>query len=187
MQSLSGCGSMKGGAGKVTRVKAGQVADRAATGGVSGLIAVLVVHGPNLNLLGEREPEVYGRTRLADIDKELKSLGRELEMKVETFQSNSEGGIVDRIQQARGKCDVLLINPGAYTHTSVAIRDAIAAVNIPVIEVHLSNVYRREPFRHHSTIADIAHGRIMGFGAESYSLALRAARTIVEESRRRSV
>ena len=149
-------------------------------------LAVLVVHGPNLNLLGEREPEVYGRTRLADIDKELKQLGRELEMKVETFQSNSEGEIVDRIQQARGKCDVLLINPGAYTHTSVAIRDAIAAVNIPVIEVHLSNVYRREPFRHHSTIADIAHGRIMGFGAESYSLALRAARTIAEESRRRS-
>jgi len=177
---------MKGGAVKVTRVKAGQKTDRVATGGVSGQIAVLVIHGPNLNLLGEREPEVYGRTSLADIDKELKNLGRELEMKVETFQSNSEGGIVDRIQQARGKCDVLLINPGAYTHTSVAIRDAIAAVNIPVIEVHLSNVYRREPFRHHSMIADIAHGRIMGFGAESYSLALRAARSIAEESRRRS-
>ena len=177
---------MKGGAVKVTRVKAGQTTERATTGGVSGQIAVLVIHGPNLNLLGEREPEVYGHTSLADIDKELKNLGRELEMKVETFQSNSEGGIVDRIQQARGKCDVLLINPGAYTHTSVAIRDAIAAVNIPVIEVHLSNVYRREPFRHHSTIADIAHGRIMGFGAESYSLALRAARSIAEESRRRS-
>ena len=177
---------MKGGAVKVTRVKAGQTTDRAATGGVSGQIAVLVIHGPNLNLLGEREPEVYGHTSLADIDKELKQLGRELEMKVETFQSNSEGGIVDRIQNARGKCDVLLINPGAYTHTSVAIRDAIAAVNIPVVEVHLSNVYRREPFRHHSTIADIAHGRIMGFGAESYTLALRAARTIAEESRRRS-
>jgi 3-dehydroquinate dehydratase II len=151
-----------------------------------GQIAVLVVHGPNLNLLGEREPEIYGSTRLADIDKELKRLGRELEMKVETFQSNSEGAIVDRIQKARGKCDVLLINPGAYTHTSFAIRDAIAAVNIPMIEVHLSNVYKREPFRHHSTIADIAHGRIMGFGAESYSLALRAARTTAEESRRRS-
>jgi 3-dehydroquinate dehydratase-2 len=168
----------------VTRAKAGQVAANAAKNGASTAIAVLVVHGPNLNLLGEREPEVYGRTRLADIDKELKRLGRELEMKVETFQSNSEGAIVDRIQQARGKCDVLLINPGGYTHTSVAIRDAIAAVNIPVIEVHLSNVYKREPFRHHSTIADIALGRIMGFGAESYSLALRAARTIVEESRR---
>ena len=149
----------------------------------SNPIAVLVVHGPNLNLLGEREPEVYGHTRLADIDKELKQLGRELEMKVETFQSNSEGAIVDRIQNARGKCDVLLLNPGAYTHTSVAIRDAILAVDIPVIEVHLSNVYRREAFRHHSTIADVAHGRIMGFGAESYALALRAARAIVETSR----
>ena len=172
--------------GMATRTTARQKAGEAALGGSGGSIAVLVIHGPNLNLLGEREPEVYGRTRLADIDNELKRLGRELEMKVETFQSNSEGGIVDRIQKARGKCDVLLINPGAYTHTSVAIRDAIAAVNIPVIEVHLSNVYRREPFRHHSTIADIAHGRIMGFGAESYSLALRAARTIAEESRRRS-
>jgi 3-dehydroquinate dehydratase-2 len=167
-----------------TRAK--QTVGEAAKGAANGAIAVLVIHGPNLNLLGEREPEVYGHTTLADIDKELKNLGRELEMKVETFQSNSEGAIVDRIQNARGKCDVLLINPGAYTHTSVAIRDAISAVNIPVIEVHLSNVYRREPFRHHSTIADIAHGRIMGFGAESYSLALRAARTIAEESRRRS-
>jgi 3-dehydroquinate dehydratase-2 len=176
----------RSGAGMATRPKAQQIAGETAKTGADGKIAVLVIHGPNLNLLGEREPEVYGRTRLADINKELKSLGRELEMKVDTFQSNSEGGIVDRIQNARGKCDVLLINPGAYTHTSVAIRDAISAVNIPVIEVHLSNVYRREPFRHHSTIADIAHGRIMGFGAESYSLALRAARTIAEESRRRS-
>jgi len=148
--------------------------------------AVLVVHGPNLNLLGEREPAVYGSTTLGQIDGQLKGLARDLGLTLETFQSNSEGAIVDRIQQARGKCDVLVINPGAYTHTSVAIRDAIAAVNIPVIEVHLSNVYRREPFRHHSTIADIAHGRIMGFGAESYSLALRAARTVAEESRRRS-
>lgn len=171
------------GAGMATSSKAQQNA-----GGVSSntQVAVLVIHGPNLNLLGDREPEVYGRTRLADIDKELKRLGRELAMNVQTFQSNSEGAIVDRIQRARGKCDVLLINPGAYTHTSVAIRDAIAAVNVPVIEVHLSNVYRREAFRHHSTIADIAHGRIMGFGAESYSLALRAARTIAEESRRRA-
>jgi 3-dehydroquinate dehydratase II len=169
-----------------TRAKARQIDGEAGSGTAIGSVTVLVIHGPNLNLLGEREPEIYGRTRLVDIDKELKRLGRELDMKVETYQSNSEGAIVDRIQQARGKCDVLLINPGAYTHTSVAIRDAIAAVNIPVIEVHLSNVYRREPFRHHSTIADIAHGRIMGFGAESYSLALRAARTVAEESRRRS-
>jgi 3-dehydroquinate dehydratase-2 len=166
--------------------KARDTADRTASGGANAAIAVLVVHGPNLNLLGEREPEIYGRTRLADINKQLKQLGRELEMKVETFQSNSEGAIVDRIQRARRKCDVLILNPGAYTHTSLAIRDAIEAVTIPVIEVHLTNVYRREPFRHHSTIADVAHGRIMGFGAESYSLALRAARTIAQESRRRS-
>jgi len=107
-------------------------------------------------------------------------------MKVETYQSNSEGAIVDRIQKARGKSDVMLINPGGYTHTSVAIRDAILGVGIPVIEVHLSNVYRRESFRHRSMIADIAHGRIMGFGAESYTLALRAARAVVAAARPRS-
>ncbi len=143
----------------------------------------LVIHGPNLNLLGEREPEVYGRTRLADIDRALKSLGRELGVAVETFQSNSEGEIVDRIQQARNRADIILINPGAYTHTSIAIRDAISAVGIPVIEVHLSNVYKREPFRHHSTIADVAVGRIMGFGAEGYYLALRAAASIAAQKK----
>jgi 3-dehydroquinate dehydratase-2 len=148
-----------------------------------GPIAVLVVHGPNLNLLGEREPDVYGRTTLADIDRDLRDRGREMNLEVDTFQSNSEGAIVDRIQQARNQSEILIINPGAYTHTSVAIRDAILAVAIPTIEVHLSNVYTREPFRHHSTIADIAHGRIMGFGAESYIRALQAARTIVEAAR----
>ena len=136
---------------------------------------VLVIHGPNLNLLGEREPEIYGRIHLRDIDRELKRLGRELGLSVDSFQSNSEGAIVDRIQKARNRCDLLLINPGAYTHTSIAIRDALAAVAVPVIEVHLSNVYQRESFRHHSTIADLAVGRIMGFGAEGYYLALRAA------------
>jgi len=108
----------------VMRPKARQTAGQAVSGGASNPIAVLVVHGPNLNLLGEREPEIYGRTRLADIDKELKQLGRELEMKVETFQSNSEGGIVDRIQKAPGKCEVQILNLGAYRHTSVAFRDA---------------------------------------------------------------
>jgi 3-dehydroquinate dehydratase-2 len=136
---------------------------------------VLAIHGPNLNLLGEREPEVYGRTKLRDIDRELKRLGRELGLSVDSFQSNSEGAIVDRIQKARGRADMILINPGAYTHTSIAIRDALAAIAVPVIEVHLSNVYKREPFRHNSTIADLAVGRIMGFGAEGYYLALRAA------------
>ncbi len=145
-------------------------------------VRVVVIHGPNLNLLGQREPEIYGRTTLSDINRGLKELGRELGMTVETFQSNGEGEIVEKIQKARGKADVILINPGAYTHTSIAIRDALSAVAIPVIEVHLSNVYRREPFRHRSTIAGIAAGRIMGFGAESYYLALRAARGIVREA-----
>lgn len=144
---------------------------------------VLVVHGPNLNLLGDREPEIYGRTRLVEIDQRLRELGKELELAVETFQSNSEGAIVDRIQQARGKVDALLINPAGYTHTSIAIRDAVLALEIPVIEVHLSNIYRREPMRHHSTLADVADGRVMGFGAESYMLALRAVRGLVEAVR----
>ncbi|HJU29169.1 MAG TPA: type II 3-dehydroquinate dehydratase [Candidatus Binataceae bacterium] len=141
--------------------------------------SVLVIHGPNLNLLGTREPEVYGRTTLSDIDGSLSELGRELGVEVASFQSNSEGAIVDHIQQARGRIDVLIINPAAYTHTSVAIRDAIAAVAVPTIEIHLSNVYRREAFRHHSTIADIVEGRIMGFGADGYLLALRAAARMI--------
>ena len=144
--------------------------------------AVLVVHGPNLNLLGAREPEIYGRTTLADIDRGLIELGRQLNLTVETFQSNSEGMIVDRIQEARGRINALIINPAAYTHTSIAIRDVISAVEVPVIEVHLSNVYKREPFRHHSTIADVAEGRIMGFGADGYMLALRAAARIIERT-----
>ncbi len=144
---------------------------------------VLVIHGPNLNLLGQREPEIYGHTTLEDIDNSLTQLGRELGLKVETFQSNSEGAIVDRIQHARGRSRVLVINPAAYTHTSVAIRDAITACELPTVEVHLSNVYAREPFRHHSTIAGIVVGRIMGFGAEGYLLALRAAKQLIESER----
>lgn len=140
---------------------------------------VLVIHGPNLNLLGEREPEVYGRMTLADIDRELHDLATELALDLETFQSNSEGVLVDRIQAARGQIAMLIINPAAYTHTSVAIRDVILAIGVPCIEVHLSNVYKREPFRHHSTIADIAVGRIMGFGADSYMIALRAAKNLI--------
>ncbi len=140
---------------------------------------MLVVHGPNLNLLGEREPAVYGATTLAEIDDQLRALGGELGVEVETFQSNSEGAIVDGIQAARGRIDVLIINPAAYTHTSVAIRDVILAVGVACIEIHLSNVYKREPFRHHSTIADVAVGRIMGFGADGYMLALRAACNLI--------
>ena len=145
--------------------------------------AVLVIHGPNLNLLGEREPAVYGSTTLRQIDDRIKALGRELGLTVETFQSNSEGAIVDRIQAAREQIDVLIINPAAYTHTSVAIRDAILAIGVQCIEVHLSNVYKREPFRHHSTIADVAVGRIMGFGADGYMIALRAAQNVIATAR----
>jgi 3-dehydroquinate dehydratase-2 len=148
-----------------------------------GTPTVLVVHGPNLNLLGEREPAVYGSMTLGQIDERIKALGREMGLAVETFQSNSEGGIVDRIQAARGRIDVLIINPAAYTHTSVAIRDVILAIGVQCIEVHLSNVYKREPFRHHSTIADVAVGRIMGFGADGYMIALRAAQTLIAASR----
>jgi 3-dehydroquinate dehydratase-2 len=140
-----------------------------------GRPTVLVINGPNLNLLGTRETEIYGRTSLEEIERELIALGTELGIRVESFQSNSEGALVDRIQQARGNVKLIIINPAAYTHTSIAIRDALTAIEVPTIEVHLSNVYRREPFRHHSTIADIAAARLMGFGAEGYLLALRAA------------
>jgi 3-dehydroquinate dehydratase II len=144
---------------------------------------ILVLNGPNLNMLGTREPEIYGRTTLADIDRNLIAMGSELGVQVETFQSNSEGALVDRIQQARDKIDLIIINPAAYTHTSIAIRDALAAIDVPVIEVHLSNVYKREAFRHHSTIADLAEARLMGFGAEGYTLALRAAATMLAAKR----
>jgi len=142
-----------------------------------------VLHGPNLNLLGAREPHVYGRATLADINHQLAQQARELGLQLETFQSNSEGALVDRIQAARGTADAIVINAGAYTHTSVAIRDAVLALEVPVVEVHLSNIYRRERFRHRSMLADVAHGRIMGFGAESYMLALRAIRALVEAAR----
>lgn len=135
---------------------------------------VLVLHGPNLNLLGMREPEVYGSTTLADIDEGLVRRGRELGMAVETFQSNHEGALVDRIQSALTGCDGVIINPAAYTHTSVAIRDALLALAVPIIEVHLSNIYKREPFRHHSLIRDIATGQIAGCGAYGYQLAILA-------------
>src|SRR5215831_17943988 len=151
-----------------TQAKGGQADDL-------GLPSVLVINGPNLNLLGTREPEIYGRTTLEDINRALFALGTELGIRVEAFQSNSEGALVDRIQQSRGSIDLIIINPAAYTHTSIAIRDALIAIETPIIEVHLSNVYRREPFRHHSTIADVVEARLMGFGAEGYMLALRAA------------
>lgn len=139
------------------------------------MASILVIHGPNLNLLGQREPGIYGGTTMAQIDARLLELGSELGVAVTTFQSNHEGAIVDRIHEAWGQHDAIVINPGAYTHYSIAIRDAIAAVALPVVEVHLSNVYKREEFRHTSVIAPVAVGTIAGFGAESYYLGLRAA------------
>ncbi|MDX9975602.1 MAG: type II 3-dehydroquinate dehydratase [FCB group bacterium] len=136
---------------------------------------VLVIHGPNLNMLGTREPEVYGKTTLADINAMLAEEATLLGIQLENFQSNIEGEMVTAIQNARGRIDVIIMNPAAYTHTSVALRDAVAAVGIPTIEVHLSNVYAREPFRHHSHIAPVAVGQISGFGAEGYRLAIQAA------------
>ncbi len=135
---------------------------------------ILVINGPNLNMLGKREPEIYGATTLDDIDKEIKETGKQLGFVVETFQSNHEGAMVEKIQEALGGCSAIIINPAAYTHTSVAIRDALLLHNIPVIEVHLSNIYKREAFRHKSMTADIVTGQIAGFGAYGYTMALKA-------------
>jgi len=134
---------------------------------------IWVIHGPNLNLLGSREPSIYGAATLADIDRQLVTLGEAEGVRVETFQSNHEGSLVDHIQQAPAAgVGFIVINPAAYTHTSVAIRDALAAVAVPFIEVHLSNVHKREPFRHRSFLSDLAVGVIAGLGAGGYRLAL---------------
>ena len=135
---------------------------------------ILVIHGPNLNLLGQREVEVYGHITLDELNHRLEKFAKEEGFFVEAYQSNSEGDLVTRIQEARGRFDGLVINPAAYTHTSVAIRDALAAVSLPVVEVHLSNIYRREEFRHKSLTAPLAKGIISGFGVSSYLLGLRA-------------
>ncbi|WP_454757346.1 type II 3-dehydroquinate dehydratase [Cupriavidus campinensis] len=134
---------------------------------------VLVLHGPNLNMLGTREPQTYGHTTLADINDALAKRAATAGLDLDTFQSNHEGALVDRIQAARGEgVDFILINPAAYTHTSVALRDVLAAVAIPFVEIHLSNVHRREPFRHHSYFSDQAVGVICGLGWQGYLLAL---------------
>ncbi len=135
---------------------------------------ILVIHGPNLDLLGRREPETYGTTTLAEINRSLETLATELDVELDIVQHASEGAIVRTIGEALDRFDGILINPAAYTHTSVAIRDAIAAVGIPTVEVHLSNIHRREEFRHHSFIAGVAAGQISGFGIQSYLLGLRA-------------
>ena len=134
--------------------------------------SIIVIHGPNLNLLGKREPHIYGYLSLDEINDQLLERGRGVGIEIETFQSNHEGAIVDRIQQAIGICHGIIINPAAYTHTSVAIRDALAMLEIPVIEIHLSNINKRESFRHQSMIADIVAARIAGFGSHGYMLAL---------------
>jgi 3-dehydroquinate dehydratase II len=137
-------------------------------------LSVLVLHGPNLNLLGQREPGIYGSISLLDINRRLEEEAEKVAVKILIFQSNHEGSLVDSIHAALGQHQGILINAGAYTHTSIAIRDALAGVNLPTVEVHLSNIYRREEFRHHSYIAPIAIGQISGFGAQSYLLGLQA-------------
>lgn len=137
---------------------------------------VLVLHGPNLNLLGTREPGVYGATTLTEIDADLRRIAQEAGVVLESYQSNHEGGLVDRIQAAgRDGTRFIIINPAAYTHTSVAIRDALAAVALPFVEVHLSNIHKREPFRHHSYVSALAEGVICGLGPTGYRLALQFA------------
>jgi len=136
---------------------------------------ILVVHGPNLNMLGKREPDLYGSESLDAINSRIKEEADKLGLDLESFQSNTEGAIVDRIQKALGDVSLIIINPAAYTHTSVAIRDALLAVDLPLIEVHLSNIHKREDFRKKSLVADIALGQITGFGSYGYILAIKAA------------
>lgn len=138
------------------------------------MVSVLVLHGPNLNLLGQREPEIYGRLTLAEINQQLELTASQLGLQLQVLQSNHEGILVDAIQAAFGVHQGILINAAAYTHTSVALRDAISAVAIPTVEVHLSNIYKREEFRHHSWIAPVVIGQISGFGVNSYRLGLQA-------------
>jgi 3-dehydroquinate dehydratase-2 len=141
---------------------------------------ILFLNGPNLNLLGTREPGVYGRATLPDIESAVRNRAKELGVAVDFIQSNIEGQLVTHIQEAKGKFDAIVLNAAAYTHTSVAIRDAIAATGLPVIEIHLSNVHAREEFRHNSLIAPVCRGIIAGFGSDSYLLGLQAAVTVIQ-------
>lgn len=141
---------------------------------------VLILHGPNLNLLGEREKNIYGDLSLEEINRRLKSLGDDLEIEITNFQANGEGELINALQEARLWADGVVFNPGGYTHTSVALRDAVAGIGIPVIEVHLSNIDRREEFRRISMIAPVCAGRISGFGWNSYALGLRAMKYLID-------
>ena len=143
-------------------------------------LPILVIHGPNLNMLGKREPELYGNTTLEDVNNQLKKAADSMHLSVETFQSNHEGEIVEKIQQAIGACSALIINPAAFTHTSVAIRDALLLLDMPIIEIHISNIYKREPFRHTSMIADISTAQLTGFGINGYLMALDAMAKMLE-------
>ena len=140
---------------------------------------ILVIHGPNLNMLGERETAIYGKTRLVDIITNMEKLGCQHGLAISSFQSNHEGAIVDAIQDAVGELAGLIINPAALTHTSIAIRDALLLLNVPIIEVHLSNIHRREAFRHTSLISDVATGQIIGLGVQGYYLALQAIAAMI--------
>jgi 3-dehydroquinate dehydratase II len=149
------------------------------------MVRILVLHGPNLNLLGIRERAIYGTLSLDNIDSSLTKLAEELGVAVDIRQSNNEGELVTWIQEARSGFDGIIVNPAAYTHTSIAIRDAIAAVELPTIEVHLSNIHQREPFRHHSYVAGVALGQICGLGPIGYPLALRGLHEYVVATRKR--
>jgi len=148
------------------------------------MVRISVIHGPNLNLLGLREPEVYGALNLDQINERLQALARSEGMELRIMQSNAEGAIIDAIHAALNWADAIVINPGAYTHTSIAIRDAITAIRLPTVEVHLSNIHRRESFRHHSYVSGVVVGQVVGFGVDSYLLGLLAAKRTVEEMRR---
>lgn len=144
---------------------------------------ILVLHGPNLNRLGKREPKVYGFTTLDQINAQILQLAKELAVAIETYQSNHEGDLIDKLQAAAARMDAVLFNPGAFTHYSLALRDAVASLDIPVIEVHLSNIHAREEFRRKSVIAEVAAGQISGFGLDSYLLGLRAAVSLAQSRR----
>lgn len=143
---------------------------------------ILVIHGPNLNMLGKREPEKYGTSTLDEIDATIEAHGNKAGIEVQAFQSNHEGNIVEKIQQAREVFDALIINPAAYTHTSIAIRDAILLLDIPVVEIHLSNIYKRASFRHKSLLCDVVTGQISGFGMYGYLMALDAIVNILQSA-----